>query len=269
MIRRRFNVSWKKAEELLKLGHSLNSSQKKLAKNTPVVEQANALNPPSSVEVRSSPRTPGNFANLLFYIGSNIATFAVPRVRKAPTGITTAIDTPLLGRPRSRPQKRAAPSGPPRADHKRRKVLVPELELEPKPEPEAESEPGREILPAPLFTRNSLSRSLPPKRLVLLGPPRADRKRRETLAPEEPEPEPEFEFQPEPEPGREILPAPLSDDKSSIPEKKQAIGRNKKRAPRAGGTETRAVLAARLAATEARLDAIEARLQMRELSHQK
>ncbi|KAJ7134247.1 hypothetical protein C8R44DRAFT_848895 [Mycena epipterygia] len=245
MIRHRFNVSWKKAEEVLKLGHSLYSSQKKLAKDIPVDEQANASNALSSVEVRSSPRTP------------------VPRVRKAPTGITTAIDTPLLSRPRSRPQKRAAPSGPPRADRKRRKVLAPELELESKPEPEAESEPGREILPAPLFTHEPLlSPSHPQKRLVLLGPPRADRKRRETLEPEEPEPEPEPEFQAESEPGREILPAPLSDGKPSVHEKKQAPARDKKRTPRAGRTETRATLAARLAATEARLDAIEAQLQM-------
>ncbi|KAJ7751000.1 hypothetical protein DFH07DRAFT_961244 [Mycena maculata] len=63
----------------------------------------------------------------------------------------TAIDTPVLTRPRPRPPKRVAPSGPPRADRKRRK-LVPELKPEPEPEPEPKQEPkhepGPEIPPA-------------------------------------------------------------------------------------------------------------------------
>ncbi|KAJ7465231.1 hypothetical protein FB451DRAFT_432467 [Mycena latifolia] len=84
MIRHKFNLSWEKADEVLKSAPDI----------------------ASSAEVRTSPRTP------------------VPRVRKPPAGISVPIDAPALVRERSRPLKRLVVSVPPRADRKRRKIAL-------------------------------------------------------------------------------------------------------------------------------------------------
>ncbi|KAJ7602205.1 hypothetical protein DFH06DRAFT_1488860 [Mycena polygramma] len=149
VIRHKFQLSWERAGEALKLGERLMLSTKKEkpAPTKPVVprksffkteEKEEPAVASTSREVRTSPRTP------------------VPRVRKEPTGITVSLDT----RSRSRGQKRAL-TGAPRGERKRRKVvpaapepMAPELvvKTEPNPEPELDSEPaepGREILSAP------------------------------------------------------------------------------------------------------------------------
>ncbi|KAJ7164768.1 hypothetical protein C8R43DRAFT_988348 [Mycena crocata] len=135
VIRHRFNLSWKKAETVLKHGQHLLRSSPQVAR-----VEAESPTPGPGVEVRTSPRTP------------------VPRVRLAPTGI--ADDPP--SRSRSRPQKRHV-LGPPHADRKRRKLLTPEPKLEPQPElmlePESpESSAGREILAAPPSEREPSAR---------------------------------------------------------------------------------------------------------------
>ncbi|KAJ6584596.1 hypothetical protein B0H19DRAFT_390341 [Mycena capillaripes] len=144
MIRHKFQLSWKKAEEVLRDGKRLSRSAKKVVfvpskaeeqeeDELEEEEQANAPVASTSAGVRTSPRTP------------------VPRVRKEPSSLSVTVD-PSRARARSRPRKRAL-SGPPRADHKRRKVVAsetPELDMRPEPK-SAPPNPGREIMPAPQF----------------------------------------------------------------------------------------------------------------------
>ncbi|KAJ7037816.1 hypothetical protein C8F04DRAFT_1091630 [Mycena alexandri] len=165
MIRHKFKLSWEKAGDMLKHGQQLlrdNPPPKaprrrkteaeaprkpKTEEDATLLAQTPMLSTPTpmqvastSREVRTSPRTP------------------VPRVRKEPAGVVVSIEGPSGTRRRS--EKRAAPLGPPRADHKRRKILGPEvpvIRLEPErhtdpelqPKPESAVQAGREILPAP------------------------------------------------------------------------------------------------------------------------
>ncbi|KAJ7719951.1 hypothetical protein B0H16DRAFT_1700117 [Mycena metata] len=163
MIRHKFKLSWEKAGEMLKHGQQLlrdnpppKSPRRRKTEvdtqRTPKVEEdAPSLTPapmlptptptPTQVastgEVRTSPRTP------------------VPRVRKEPAGVVVSLEAGT----RHRSEKRAAPSAPPRADRKRRKISkseVPVLKLEPErntdfeqPKPGSAVQAGREILAAP------------------------------------------------------------------------------------------------------------------------
>ncbi|KAF7357579.1 hypothetical protein MSAN_01354300 [Mycena sanguinolenta] len=139
MCRHKFKISWTKAEEVVKRGWVLVRNANLVAPEEKTeADQASAS--AASTGVRTSSRIP------------------VPRVRKEPTGITTSLEV------HSRPRKRTLPSGPPRADRKRRKVTLKvrdpeshELKPEPKSEPEFVSVPnpvnGREILPAPQSDR--------------------------------------------------------------------------------------------------------------------
>ncbi|KAJ6511942.1 hypothetical protein C8R47DRAFT_1207307 [Mycena vitilis] len=146
-IRHKFQLSWEKAGEALKLGERLMLSTKKekpapkkpAVPRKPIFKKEEKEQPAiasTSREVRTSPRTP------------------VPRIRKEPAGITVSLDT----RSRSRGRKRALTSAP-RGERKRRKVAsaAPEepepfvkTEADPDTELDSESvEPGREIMSAP------------------------------------------------------------------------------------------------------------------------
>jgi hypothetical protein len=92
---------------------------------------------------------------------SGLTRSAVRRVRKEPAPIVASIEASAASGARSRPPKRALASAPPRADHKRRKVLdtqVP-VQLEPEATSASTSNPGRgrEILSAPEFKQNAKS----------------------------------------------------------------------------------------------------------------
>ncbi|KAF7365515.1 hypothetical protein MVEN_00424600 [Mycena venus] len=149
-IRHKFNLSWTKAEEVLQEGLLLMRTKKEPVSRgkdfVPKAEANESANVPvasTSMEVRTSPRTP------------------VPRVRKEPASIVAPIKTPTLGRARSRAPKRALVSAPPRPDHKRRKVVAFETpELKAEPEPTSIPERGREILSAPQFERKRMSERL-------------------------------------------------------------------------------------------------------------
>ncbi|KAJ7081305.1 hypothetical protein B0H15DRAFT_953019 [Mycena belliarum] len=130
--------------------------------------------------------------------------------------------------------KRYAPDAPgsaPRAE--------PDVRVSPRtPVPRVRNAPAPSNTPAVAPTT---------KRVVLSLPSLPDRKRRKV------EVEPEAKSTAAVRPGREILPAPTGGTRKT----KQALEREMRHTSPGG---TRAVLAARVAATEARLDAVEARL---------
>ncbi|KAJ6466290.1 hypothetical protein C8R45DRAFT_1219405 [Mycena sanguinolenta] len=146
MCRHRFKISWVKAEQVVKQGWVLmrNTKLGVLEGKTEEDQRDQISASAPSTSVRTSLRIP------------------VPRVRKEPTGITTSLEA------RSCPPKRALPSGPPRADRKRRKVIlkVSGPESHERPEPKSESESvsanpvnGREILAAPQSKRKPTKQS--------------------------------------------------------------------------------------------------------------
>ncbi|KAJ7211801.1 hypothetical protein B0H12DRAFT_387032 [Mycena haematopus] len=200
MCRHKFKISQTKAEQVLKHGQLLMRSKNAVASKEPKLEEdeVSALAP--STSARTSHRIP------------------VPCVRKEPTGITTSIEPPILGRP----PKRTVLSGPPRADRKRRKVLDPEFEFD-----ELQSEEKPEFESASAFNPGN---------------------------------------------GREILPAPqfgqeLPDATGSVPVEKPAPTKSHEHTStvRARRPDNRALISARLTQTEKRLDALEARLRKTEL----
>ncbi|KAJ7202851.1 hypothetical protein GGX14DRAFT_462652 [Mycena pura] len=138
MVRHKFCLSWQKSDEVLKNG-LLEYQNARAAAAVPddSRDKAGTGAPASdaSPESRTSLRTP------------------VPRVRKAPAGISTTIADPVLGRG-DRPNKRAAPpaSGPPRAERKRRKMAA-EVSPTPASASTPAARPGREIIPARVVLR--------------------------------------------------------------------------------------------------------------------
>ncbi|KAJ7243638.1 hypothetical protein C8J57DRAFT_1365536 [Mycena rebaudengoi] len=108
MVRHKFSLSWKKAEEVLERGLKLyrEDSRARQGSDIPFAPQT-----PVKTGERTSPRKP------------------VPRVRKAPTAILAPDREPEV---RQRPKKRRL-AGPPRSDRKRRKTPDSESEADHKP----------------------------------------------------------------------------------------------------------------------------------------
>ncbi|KAF8208512.1 hypothetical protein K438DRAFT_275894 [Mycena galopus ATCC 62051] len=125
MVRHKFDISWKKAEDVLEHGRLLMRNAKDAPEESKTTEEDKQAKkaPVVSASARVSPRTP------------------IPRIRKEPEPIE-------VPQSHARPPKRASTSDAgPSADRKRQKVQGSELN----PEPESASGRGREILPASQF----------------------------------------------------------------------------------------------------------------------